>query len=76
MTVVGLIFNKGASFVEEIELQGLMSTGYVVALIALLARFGLATLDDLIAMAVGPKHGNVYHHLLLQKKALVWHAGL
>jgi len=56
--------------VEEIELKGIMSTGDVLALRALLASFGLATLDDLIAMAVGTKHGNMYHNLLLTEEGM------
>ena len=65
-----LLFDRGgASFVDEIELKGIMRTVGVLALIALVASFGLTTLDDLITVAVRTKHGNAYHNLLLQKKA-------
>jgi hypothetical protein len=63
-----LLFDRGGtSFVEEITLKAITRTGGVLALIALLTRFGLAAFDDLVAVTVGTKHGNQYHDALLPK---------
>jgi hypothetical protein len=48
-----------------------VGTVCILALVALLAGLGLASLDDLIALTVGAKHGNVHHHDLLDKKVSV-----
>jgi hypothetical protein len=63
----------GTAFVEEIELKAITRTGGVLALIALLTRFGLAASDDLLTMTMGTKHGNEYHVALLLKPSVAWH---
>src|SRR5215471_2484389 len=69
-----LLFDRrGTSFVEEIQLKAIMRTGGVLALIALLTRFGLAAFDDLVAATVGTQHGNEYHDTLLLNPSAAWH---
>ena len=48
-----------------------MGTVRVLALVSLLAGFGLAALDNLVALTVGTEHGNEYHHDLLDEKVSV-----
>jgi hypothetical protein len=45
----------------------------VLALIALLTRFGLATYDDVIAVTVRTKYSHEYHDALLLKPSAAWH---
>src|SRR5262245_55506749 len=69
-----LVFDRrGTSFVEEIELKAVRRAGGILALIALLTRFGLAAFDDLVTVTVGTKHGNAYHGALLLKPSAAWH---
>jgi hypothetical protein len=72
--VYDLLFDRGGtSFVEEIKLKAITRTVGVLALIALLTSFGLATFDDLVAVTVGTPHGNEYHDALLLKPSAAWH---
>jgi hypothetical protein len=50
-----------------------MRTGRVLALIALLTCFGLATFDDVVALTMATQHGNEYHDALLLKLSAAWH---
>ena len=69
-----LVFDRrGTAFVEEIELKAVMRAVGILALIALLTRFGLAAFDDLVVVTVGTKHGNEYHDALLLKQSAAWH---
>jgi hypothetical protein len=69
-----LLFDRrGTAFVEEIPLKAVMRTVGVLALIALLTRFGFAAFDDLVAMTIGTQHGNEYHDALLLKLSAAWH---
>jgi hypothetical protein len=69
-----LLFDRGGtSFVEEIQLKAIMRTVGVLALIALLTRFGLAAFDDVVTMTVGTKHKHEYHDALLLKQSAAWH---
>ena len=45
----------------------------VLALIALLTRFGLAAFDDLVTMTVGTKYRQEYNDALLLKQSAAWH---
>jgi len=69
-----LLFDRrGTSFVEEIQLKAVTRTVGVLALIALLTRFGLAAFDDLVTVTVGTKRGYEYHDALLLKLSTAWH---
>jgi hypothetical protein len=49
-----------------------MKTVGVLAFIALLPSFGLATFDDLITVTVGTQHGYEYHDALLLRLSAAW----
>jgi hypothetical protein len=64
---------RGTAFVEKIKLKAILGAAAVLALIALLPRFGLAAFDDVIAITMGTQHGNEYHDALLLKPSAAWH---
>jgi hypothetical protein len=67
-----LLFDlRRTTVVSQIELKGIVETVWILALVALLAGWRLAPLDDLIALTVGAEHGNEHHHDLLDEKASV-----
>src|SRR5262249_2970697 len=69
-----LLFDRrGPSFVEEITLKAITRTGGVLALKALLTRFGLATFDNLVTTTMRTQHGYEYHDALLLKLSAAWH---
>ena len=69
-----LLFDRrGTSFVEEIQLKAITRAASVLALRALLTRFGLAAFDDLVAVTVRTKYSNEYHDALLLKESAAWH---
>jgi hypothetical protein len=69
-----LLFDRGGtSCVEEIKLEAITRTGGVLALIALMTRFGLAAFDDVVTVTVGTQHGYEYHDALLLKPSAAWH---
>jgi len=73
MSTICSLDRGGTSCVEEITLKAITGTVGVLALLALLTRFGLAAFDDVVAMTVGTKHGNEYHDALLLKLSAAWH---
>ena len=69
-----LLFDcSGTAFVEKIQLKALTRTVGVLALQALLTRFGLAAFDDVVAVTVRTRHGHAYHDALLLKPSAAWH---
>jgi hypothetical protein len=69
-----LLFDRrGTSFVDKIELKAITRTGDVLALIALLTRFGLAAFDDVVAVTVRTQHGYESHDEILLKQSAASH---
>jgi hypothetical protein len=72
--VYDLLFDcRGPSFIEESKLKAITRAGGVLALKALLTRFGLATFDDVVTLTMGTQHGDKYHDALLLKLSAAWH---